>query len=497
MFVYVALFHILLHFSYSDNLVGASHAGHVRAELAASPKAGNVASEDGDTPWGLKRMAVDLHSNGQLSTAKQRRLRKEQTVCEMVEPELQLKTKHKIGLYSKSWNADRSMLKEGIEHHPMLELVEDLHSADFVLWNLDGSGMKDEGTPPSGVPASKLVQMDWSDGAMVLPYIPEKLFVAIFKRSYVRKMDGVLKTVAGGCKANNCFPFGYGVLDQYLQNVNVSSIGNAAIRTNKLMCSLRPWLPPTPESLIRQVGVARNRVLWWLHRDKDLPSEQISGTRGIHGLTDGNFNSGVTEVLRGLFQQGEGALIESDENASLPTSTHVDIDIDSSMEPEYARLLAITQVAVTANPGTYEGDHRMWEHFASGNVVFSDKLHTPLPFAPRPGEHYEEFDVADSPGNEDAFRRKLHRLLQGGPQQDAMACRGFQHALRHHRSVSRIDYVVRSLLEITQNASYTQTGLQLREHDPVPSVEEVKYTEDLQKKLDKNESKPEYLYKIA
>lgn len=206
--------------------------------------------------------------------------------------------------------------------------------------------------------------------------------------------------------------------------------------------------------MMREYFVVRNRVLDWLHADTSLPEDAVISGLTSHGLTSDGFDTGIVSLLEKgskdqfhyFFDQVEGS--------------------DSKISPEYRAILEKARVAVTANPATYEGDHRMWEHFANGNAVLSDHVYIPIPFAPRAGKHYKEFDAADKAGNKLAFQRKLHQMLAFPAKTQKMACEGMKHAAKHHRSVNRVDYIIRTMAQKDESVDYPETGMKLKEEGP-------------------------------
>jgi len=363
--------------------------------------------------------------------------------CPEPAPELQVTGTYRVAIFlpfrGAHEHADAVMIREGIVDHPALTLEPNLTAADIVLWISWGDKRWEKAKP--NVSISRLVLLDFSDGT-VLPF-PRTEYSMVFKRSFVRKRDGVLIGIAYGCN-EKCFSFGYGVMNRYVQGEFSRS------RPIKLMCTLRPWLyPKGRRGAIFMVGIARNRVLYWLHRWPGLPADAQLGS-----ATKETYNS----------------------------------------NGHYMATLRKASVVVTANPAGYEGDHRLWEHFAVGNAVMSDQMYTPLPFAPVAGVHYIDFENWEMPGAEEAFREKIGSLLQNPQASHDMACRGYQHALRHHRSVSRVDYVVRSFLEVTFNASFNETGKQLRKTKyPLATPQQWAYVSSIDVK---NGTRPPYFFHI-
>lgn len=379
--------------------------------------------------------------------------------CSMVQPELQLRENMKVAVAhdGTSEDADVVMLKEGVIDHPTLSLVEDQREADWVLLVLRGfrGGHAVDRFTNNEIPLSKVAVVDFEDGPGPDLVLLEKVF-AYFTRSFVEKEDGVLVGVPATCMKEKCFPFAYGVLNQYIENMTAQSIENA--RPRSLMCSLRPWLARYQDdrlNIVRMVGIARNRVLSWLHSDPERPEDAMI-SYDDERITDGGFDSGIV--------------------ASLYRGTRTRI------EPEYGEKLRSTDIVVTANPGLWEGDHRLWEHFASGNAVLSDEMYIPLPFAPKAGEHFIQYEVMDKPAYKELFLKKVHALLNNRTLSRELACHGFQHALRHHRSVSRVDYIMRTLAEMKTGAQYHETGMQLRQRDPVATAEQKEYQKGAQER---------------
>ena len=58
----------------------------------------------------------------------------------------------------------------------------------------------------------------------------------------------------------------------------------------------------------------------------------------------------------------------------------------------YFAALGRAKIIVTCNPSNWEGDFRLWEALSSGALVFIDEMSTPMPHAPRDGEHIVVYD---------------------------------------------------------------------------------------------------------
>ena len=110
----------------------------------------------------------------------------------------------------------------------------------------------------------------------------------------------------------------------------------------------------------------------------------------------------------------------------------------------YFALMRRARVVVTCNPGDWEGDFRTWEAVASGALVFMDRHYAPMPHAFVDGDEAAIYDNGDGP----AFKARLGgALAPGNASRTAEAGeRGLRKALRHHRAVSRVDWLLRSAL---------------------------------------------------
>eukprot|EP00667_Euglena_gracilis_P006771 EG_transcript_6829 len=111
---------------------------------------------------------------------------------------------------------------------------------------------------------------------------------------------------------------------------------------------------------------------------------------------------------------------------------------DQCVDTAYLRLLHHARIVVTCQPAHWETDFRTWEALASGALVFVDRMLTPLAYPLQDGVHWVVFD----PFNKTEFYRKLRYYLTHPLEARAVARAGHQHALRYHRTVSRMDHVL-------------------------------------------------------
>jgi len=109
----------------------------------------------------------------------------------------------------------------------------------------------------------------------------------------------------------------------------------------------------------------------------------------------------------------------------------------------YFSMMRRAQIVVTCNPANWDGDFRLFEALSSGALVFTDELHTPAPYPLVDGVHlvvYDNDDKAD-------LHRKLQYYLERPEEAARVAANGLAHVLRHHRAVSRVDYILRSVAD--------------------------------------------------
>ena len=112
-----------------------------------------------------------------------------------------------------------------------------------------------------------------------------------------------------------------------------------------------------------------------------------------------------------------------------------------TVDASYFGWMRSAQIVVTCNPSHWDGDFRLFEALSSGALVFTDELHTPQPYALVDGVHCVVYDTHDK-GD---LRRKLAYYLERPREAARIAANGLAHVLRHHRAVSRVDYVLRTL----------------------------------------------------
>ncbi len=133
---------------------------------------------------------------------------------------------------------------------------------------------------------------------------------------------------------------------------------------------------------------------------------------------------------------------------------------------------------------------------ATGSLVFVDEMSTPMPDAPVDGEHVVVYDNNDQDGKLwfwcarqpvasltfdsaqltplsklSAFLAKLKFYLDHPEEMRRVALNGFLHSLRHHRAVTRVDWIIRSALEAKGDPTpFTDTGEAIKNKGSLASL---------------------------
>jgi hypothetical protein len=107
----------------------------------------------------------------------------------------------------------------------------------------------------------------------------------------------------------------------------------------------------------------------------------------------------------------------------------------------YYYFLKRTKILLTHNPDKWEGDSRLWEALANGCLVFIDKMFTPIvnPLIDEKHVIYYTFNNLEE---------KLLYYLQNEKEGEQIANQGCQFGLKNHRSVNRIDEIIKKIEEI-------------------------------------------------
>ena len=109
----------------------------------------------------------------------------------------------------------------------------------------------------------------------------------------------------------------------------------------------------------------------------------------------------------------------------------------------YLELLHKAQIIITCNPGTWEGDFRLWESMLSGALVLVDATESMalLPFPLQDKQHYVVYNSSDRADFEDKLEYYLAHPAEAG----RIAKAGWDFVLAHHLPEHRVDYILNTM----------------------------------------------------
>lgn len=113
---------------------------------------------------------------------------------------------------------------------------------------------------------------------------------------------------------------------------------------------------------------------------------------------------------------------------------------------EYMQDLWRTKILFSAFPDAWDGDSRTWEAMASQALCFLDRTYIPTDHYFEHGRHCFFFDAADKASIRDAIQlAKQYLRPEKKGERERIAREGYTHAVRFHRSVHRVDYMLRAI----------------------------------------------------
>eukprot|EP01038_Epipyxis_sp_PR26KG_P011850 gene11850-15856_t len=334
----------------------------------------------------------------------------DQSKC--IVPELQLQKKFKVYFCrhpTKQGVRFYYLVNEGLQLHPNVEIVpfERISEADFIIY-LPGSAPwhLTECTDPTY--ANRLIVLDEFDGSTLFSPVPDGKIEQVygknnlwyfmyFKRSYVSRRDG---RFLGHIHMNkpDVYPITYAIAEAYTMKTFNHQ------REIDILCTLRGSKHMT----------TRLRVQEWV--------AEYGKDRNIANYISGQVNSETrTTLSKGYFQQ-----------------------------------MFNSKIIVTVNPANWEGDFRLWESMCTGALIMVDELDVPYGFPLQHGKHIIYF----SNENKTDLFDKLDYYLKNPEEARRIAINGYLYAMKYHRTVNLIDYVLRS-------SHYKQAILQ--NVNPIPS----------------------------
>ena len=213
-------------------------------------------------------------------------------------------------------------------------------------------------------------------------YGPERVwYYMYFKRSFVARRDGKFM---GHPHLNrpDVYPMTYAIAEAYIQTkFNF-------VREIEVLCTLRGSARMS----------TRQRVQTWIAEYSEDRKLRNAVTSQVNGATR-------TTVSKSYFAQMYNA-----------------------------------QIIVTVNPANWEGDFRLWESFATGALIFVDPIFVPHGYPLEDGIHA----VFYNNHNRTELFEKLDYYRKNTETARRIAINGYLHAMKYHRTVNMIDYVLRS-----------------------------------------------------
>jgi hypothetical protein len=313
-------------------------------------------------------------------------------------PELQLKKKLKVYLCKHPTRHGVRfyyLAREGLMLHPNVELVAEsaIETADFIMY-LPGSAPWHLTEIRNSSFSKRLIVLDEFDGhTLFSPGYPKEehikyyggpsapWYYMYFKRSYVRRLDGHFQGYPHLIQ-HEVYPLTYSIAEVYIPHHFNSK------REIDILCTLRGSKSMT----------TRLRVQTWV--------AEYGKERNVQNFISGEVNTATrTTVSKQYFEQMFNA-----------------------------------QIIVTVNPANWEGDFRLWESMCTGALVFVDPIFVPHPFPIQDKVHVIFFSNKD---RDDLFR-KLDYYRANPLEARKIAVQGYLHAMKYHRTVNMIDYILRT-----------------------------------------------------
>jgi len=272
------------------------------------------------------------------------------------------------------------LIRQGLVNNPRVELVDNIGESDFVFQFYYIARHREH--YPHDLPPEKTVVIDYHDRSHFKCRIE---CIAYFKRSWVDRVESsdgkyAIKRVIK--HPPHYHPLTLAIMDEFIISKDIN-------RDIALSCTLRK----------KGRHFNRIRVLELLER------------MNIRGKTQiGEFNSG-----------------------------HMNRFNKPDMR-EYFRLLKRSRIVVTCNPTKWEGDHRTWEAFASGALVFVDKIYTPMLHPLINGKHCIFYKMSYQGLR--TLRKKILYFLKETNHAEDIAKAGHEFTMKYHRTSNRIDEIL-------------------------------------------------------
>jgi len=274
------------------------------------------------------------------------------------------------------------MILQGLVNNPSVTLVKNEKDSDYVFQFYYRS--KHQKYYTEIYPPDKIVFIDYHDNPGWASSIKCK---AYFKRSWVEPVVKEYTAIKEPVKRDgNFYPISFAIMDEFIINEEMD-------RDILLSCPLR----------IKNRHTNRIRVL------EAMDSMDIKGNVQIGELNRGSMRAFNDSDMKGYF-----------------------------------RLLKRSRIVVTCNPDPWEGDHRTWEAFASGAMVFVDRMFTPMVHPLIDGKHCVFYDISTK--GLESLKKKVRYYLNNPDKAEAIAKEGHDFTMKYHRTSNRIDDILGVIL---------------------------------------------------
>ena len=313
-----------------------------------------------------------------------------QTRC--VQPSLQLEKHYKV-YYCKHVSAGVRfyfLVREGLLHHPHIDLVESPAEADVVVYLPESARWKKSECGDRSL-MKKMVVLDEGDGPDLftldgLVHGGAKEWLLYFKRSFVKRRDGkFVGYMPYLLKHSAVLPMTYTIADAYVRP-KFNFLKN---RRYEVVTTLRG----------HAADPVRARVRGYV---EEYCKARALGKKCILGQVNG---------------------------ASRRT-----------VDGNYLESMYQGKIVVTSNPSHWEGDFRLMEAIASGALIMVDTMRAQTsPSSPRPHLiYYDNHNKSD-------LWAKLDHYRDNADEARRVAITGYLHCMKYHRAVNLVDYIFRTV----------------------------------------------------
>ena len=280
-----------------------------------------------------------------------------------------------------SMTREYRLIQQGLINNPRVELVKNEKDSDFIFLFYYRS--KHKGYYKKDYDPRKTVYIDYHDNPEWMSPVKCK---AYFKRSWVMPAVEGYEIVKKPIKRpDNFYPITFAIMDEFI-------ISKKMDRDILLSCPLR----------VKNRHNNRIRVL------ELIDSMKIKGKTQI-----GEFNQGTMRAFNELDMR------------------------------EYFKLLKRSRIVVTCNPDPWEGDHRTWEAFANGAMVFVDRMFAPMVHPLIDGEHCIFYDL--SAKGLKILEGQIEYALVNTSFTERIAKAGHEFTMKYHRTSNRIDEILEKI----------------------------------------------------